>query len=99
MDNSKFLYKNKIKNRIFEIDLFRGIAVLFMIFDHLVYNFWDVLPMFFSAVEKGNVEILDEVLDLMKKVKSAVLHRRNLHRFSSKHSVLSRLRISSLHSR
>lgn len=53
MDNSKFLYKNKIKNRIFEIDLFRGVAVLFMIFDHLVYNFWDVLPMVFSDYPKN----------------------------------------------
>ena len=53
MDNSKFLYKNKITNRIFEIDLFRGIAVLFMIFDHLVYNFWDLLPIFFSDYPKN----------------------------------------------
>ena len=59
MDNTKAIYKNKIKNRIFEIDLLRGIAVLFMIFDHIFYDLWDVLPMFFSDYPKKGTIPMD----------------------------------------
>ncbi len=40
--------KKSLENRIIELDLFRGIAVLLMIFDHLMYNLWGLLPMFFT---------------------------------------------------
>ena len=35
---------NKHSNRILEIDLLRGIAVLFMILDHIMYDLWGLLP-------------------------------------------------------
>ena len=35
------------KNRILEIDILRGIAVLFMILDHLIYDLWGLLPNLF----------------------------------------------------
>lgn len=38
----------KSKNRILEIDLLRGIAIIFMIFDHMMYDFGGLLPAFFS---------------------------------------------------
>jgi uncharacterized membrane protein len=38
-----------LSNRILEIDLLRGICVLLMIFDHLMYDFWGLLPDLFSG--------------------------------------------------
>lgn len=41
------------KNRILEIDLLRGIAVLFMILDHFMYDLWGLLPgMFIDFPDK-----------------------------------------------
>ena len=40
--------KTTEKNRIFEIDLLRGIAILFMIFDHIMFDLWGVLPLVFK---------------------------------------------------
>lgn len=40
--------KKSLENRIIELDVFRGVAVLLMIFDHLMYNLWGLLPMLFS---------------------------------------------------
>ena len=36
-----------LKNRVTELDVFRGVAVLLMILDHLAYDFWGLLPMAF----------------------------------------------------
>lgn len=59
MDNTRALYKKKISNRIFEIDLLRGIAVLLMIFDHIMYDLWDVLPMLFLDYPKNGSITMD----------------------------------------
>ncbi|MDO4815520.1 MAG: heparan-alpha-glucosaminide N-acetyltransferase domain-containing protein [Bacillota bacterium] len=40
--------KKNLENRIIELDVFRGVAVLLMIFDHLMYNLWGLMPMLFS---------------------------------------------------
>ncbi len=40
--------QERIKNRAMELDLLRGIAVLLMMFDHLMYDFWGLLPGFFA---------------------------------------------------
>lgn len=40
--------KKSLENRIIELDVFRGVAVLLMIFDHLMYNLWGLMPMLFS---------------------------------------------------
>ncbi len=42
------LRKERLKNRITELDLFRGIAVLFMIFDHIMYDLWGLMPNIFT---------------------------------------------------
>lgn len=42
------LKKERFKNRITELDLFRGIAVLLMIFDHIMYDLWGLMPSIFS---------------------------------------------------
>ncbi|MCF0138146.1 MAG: DUF1624 domain-containing protein [Oscillospiraceae bacterium] len=39
--------KKNLENRIQELDLMRGIAVLLMIFDHLMYNLWGLMPLVF----------------------------------------------------
>lgn len=36
--------KEKLKNRAMELDLIRGFAVVLMMFDHLMYDFWGLLP-------------------------------------------------------
>ena len=38
--------KEKLKNRALELDLIRGFAVVLMMFDHLMYDFWGLLPSF-----------------------------------------------------
>ncbi len=38
--------KEKLKNRAMELDLIRGFAVILMMFDHLMYDFWGLLPGF-----------------------------------------------------
>lgn len=43
------------KNRIIEIDVLRGIAVLFMIFDHFMYDIWDILPALFKDFPNGEI--------------------------------------------
>lgn len=40
--------KKSLENRIIELDVFRGVAVLLMIFDHFMYNLWGLMPMLFS---------------------------------------------------
>ena len=39
----------KNKNRIFELDLLRGIAVFLMIFDHVMFDLWGLLPSVFEG--------------------------------------------------
>lgn len=39
--------KSVTESRITELDLFRGIAVLLMIFDHLMFDLWGLLPSVF----------------------------------------------------
>lgn len=41
-------YVDKMYKRIYEIDVIRGIIVLFMIFDHLMFDIWGVLPGIFN---------------------------------------------------
>lgn len=36
--------KEKLKKRAMELDLIRGFAVVLMMFDHLMYDFWGLLP-------------------------------------------------------
>ena len=36
--------KERLKNRAMELDLLRGFAVLLMMLDHLMYDFWGLLP-------------------------------------------------------
>lgn len=43
MEN-KALRKDRLKKRITELDLFRGIAVIFMILDHCMYDLWGFMP-------------------------------------------------------
>ncbi len=42
MENERV--KTKLKNRITEIDLLRGIVVCFMMFDHFMFNVWGLMP-------------------------------------------------------
>ena len=42
--NSEIKKEKSQRNRILEIDLLRGIAVLFMILDHFMYDLWGLLP-------------------------------------------------------
>lgn len=39
----------KLKKRAMELDLIRGFAVLLMMFDHLMYDFWGLLPSFIKG--------------------------------------------------
>ena len=39
---------DKTSKRIWELDLFRGIAVVLMIFDHMMFDIWGLLPEFFN---------------------------------------------------
>ncbi len=41
--------KERLKNRITELDLFRGIAVILMIFDHIMYDLWGFMPTIFDS--------------------------------------------------
>lgn len=41
-------YVDKMYKRIYEIDVIRGIIVLFMVFDHLMFDIWGVLPGIFN---------------------------------------------------
>ena len=36
--------KERLKSRAMELDLLRGFAVLLMMLDHLMYDFWGLLP-------------------------------------------------------
>ena len=47
----------KEKNRIIEIDIIRGIAVLFMIFDHFIFDLWGVLPVVFKDYPRSDFSI------------------------------------------
>ena len=38
----------QLNNRILELDLFRGIAVILMILDHFMYDIWGIMPMLFK---------------------------------------------------
>lgn len=40
--------KDKLAKRIIELDILRGIAVVLMMFDHLMYDFIGILPMVFK---------------------------------------------------
>lgn len=40
--------KEKLAKRIIELDILRGIAVFLMMFDHLMYDFFGILPMVFK---------------------------------------------------
>ncbi len=44
---SKMKEKSVLQNRITELDLFRGIAVLLMIFDHFMFDMWGLFPSVF----------------------------------------------------
>lgn len=39
---------SRLANRVTELDLFRGIAVLLMILDHCMFDLWGMLPQLFS---------------------------------------------------
>ena len=39
----------KLASRITELDLLRGIAVLLMIFDHVMFDMWGLLPTAFRG--------------------------------------------------
>ncbi len=43
------LRKEKLYSRILEVDLLRGIALFFMIFDHIAYDLFMTLPMIFKG--------------------------------------------------
>lgn len=45
---TKEIKKNKLSNRIIEVDLVRGIAVLFMFLDHFMYDLGYIIPYEFS---------------------------------------------------
>lgn len=51
------LTDKKEKNRIIEIDIIRGIAVLFMIFDHFIFDLWGVLPVVFKDYPRSDFSI------------------------------------------
>ena len=42
------------KNRIAEIDILRGISVILMIFDHLMFDIWGMMPSIFSSFPRAN---------------------------------------------
>lgn len=41
--------QEKLKKRITELDLFRGIAVIFMILDHFMFDLWGFMPSMFEG--------------------------------------------------
>lgn len=43
----------RLKNRITEIDLLRGICVFLMVFDHAVFDVWGLMPELFSGYPSG----------------------------------------------
>lgn len=42
------------KNRIAEIDILRGISVVLMIFDHLMFDLWGLMPSIFSSYPRAS---------------------------------------------
>ncbi len=46
--------RSALSNRITELDLFRGIAVILMIFDHLMFDLWGLFPSVFADYPARN---------------------------------------------
>ncbi|MFA7561012.1 MAG: heparan-alpha-glucosaminide N-acetyltransferase domain-containing protein [Candidatus Izemoplasmatales bacterium] len=51
-----------MKNRIWELDFFRGFAIMMMIFDHLMYDFM-ILPSLFGNYSQVNNEVFNWLKD------------------------------------
>ncbi|MGN1295907.1 MAG: heparan-alpha-glucosaminide N-acetyltransferase domain-containing protein [Bacilli bacterium] len=49
-----YFRRKREQNRIIEIDFIRGIAIIFMIFDHLMYDFMFLIPSLFPSFPKDN---------------------------------------------
>lgn len=54
MKSDALAKRAKLDNRIAEIDIIRGIAVVLMVFDHLMFDLWGLLPSVFSDYPSGD---------------------------------------------
>lgn len=56
VNENKRIKKERLMSRITELDLFRGIAVLLMIFDHLMFDLWGFMPDIIAGFPSGVIE-------------------------------------------